>query len=188
MQELITSTTFLDEKNIIFIGLPGSGSAITLIKLAVWMFKKTHKDINIINTDKYHVGKKTQLEELSGYSRFNFLTIDENHCSTALNDNINLIYLTAPATPEKLSDHLITLSNKIYSVYLIIDCSRSIELNKLLLEYANNKFDFKIILTKYDLLINKSIFLNLLNKTGAVISAITNGERIPDDILFNFPD
>jgi hypothetical protein len=168
-------------KNLFFVGLPGSGTAVSLICFALRYIEVISQPVFIENYDDFHVGKDNQLQTLASLSQLSFRSVHSR--SEELPSPACKILGYLPGLRD--ADDLVVRHQKFNSteseLVLVLDSTRSKIINDDLLDTAVKLLMPYIILTKLDLCNDTDYLFPLLHKRHFKVLLASYGERIPTD-------
>ena len=180
-------------KVVFFIGPTGVGKTTTIAKIASILTVVDKKKIALLTADTYRVGAAEQLRTYAGILEVPFRVIyTADEMETAVRDFKSLDYiLVDTAGHSHNNDELKNGMSQFFKVlpesvekdlYLVLSATTKY---RDLLSIADAYSDFKgykLIFTKLDETVSYGNLFNLKLKTGADMSYITCGQRVPDDI------
>ncbi len=180
-----------DQRKIALLGPTGVGKTTTLAKIAATYLSEVSNSIALITIDTYRIAA---VEQLKVYGEIMHLPVDVVITPQQLEKAIlrhkdkSLILIdTAGRSPgdNLCIDELSTFLHSDLQIENHLVMSATTRENELL--QTINQFDHlgidSMIFTKIDECINLGILLNILVQSNSPVSYITNGQRVPEDIL-----
>ncbi|HYR85240.1 MAG TPA: flagellar biosynthesis protein FlhF [Terriglobia bacterium] len=174
----------------VFVGPTGVGKTTTIAKIAGHASVRLKKKVALISTDMFRVGGQEQLSrfgELLGIPAYGCADISTLKSVVASLDDRDLVLIdTAGSSPSDLS-RLSKLENVISSagakVHLVMSATtRSEDIAKIVSRFGRFS-PASAIITKIDETDAKGSFVGDLLRNELVVSYLTNGQRVPEDLL-----
>jgi flagellar biosynthesis protein FlhF len=174
----------------VFVGPTGVGKTTTIAKIAGQAATRFKKKVALITTDMMRVGSQDQLTRFGA-----LLGVPAYTCSDvstlkdlieSLDDRDLILVDTPGASPSDLArlsklEQVLTLPEA--RVNLVISATtRSEDISKIVSRFQ--RFNPKrVVFTKIDETDSKSMVVGDLLHNELAISYVTNGQRVPDDLL-----
>ena len=179
------------QKRIAFVGPTGVGKTTTLAKIAARCICSFRKSVALITIDTYRIAA---VEQLKVYGEIMGLPVDVVLTPGQLEKSLHnhrhkdaVLIDTAGRSPkdtisiEELGDFL--KAELDIEKHLVLSAgTREQELNEAISHFQKLNLD-RTIFTKIDECSNLGVILNTQLKNPTPISYITNGQRVPEDIL-----
>jgi flagellar biosynthesis protein FlhF len=174
----------------IFVGPTGVGKTTTIAKIAGHASIRLKKKVALISTDMARVGGQEQLNrfgELLGVPAYGCADISTLKSVVASLDDRDLVLIdTAGSSPSDLA-RLSKLENVISSVgakvHLVMSATtRSEDVAKIVSRFQRCS-PTSAIITKIDETDAKGSFVGDLLRNELAVSYLTNGQRVPEDLL-----
>ena len=174
----------------VFVGPTGVGKTTTIAKIAGHASIRLKKKVALISTDMFRVGGQEQLSrfgELLGIPAYGCADISTLKSLVASLDDRDLVLIdTAGSSPSDLA-RLSKLENVISSadakVHLVMtSTTRSEDIAKIVSRFGRFS-PASAIITKIDETDAKGSFVGDLLRNELVVSYLTNGQRVPEDLL-----
>src|SRR5262249_2843432 len=171
-------------------GPTGSGKTTTIAKLAAHAKARHKKRVALISTDMFRVGGHDQLARYG-----DLLGIPTYACSEigairdmveSLNDRDLVLIDTPGASPTDLTrlDKLETLTGTNEArVHLVLSASTRSEDIRNIVKRFHRFTPRRVVITKVDETEPKGVFVADILRNEMPISFITNGQRVPEDLL-----
>jgi len=169
------------KKNLFFVGLPGSGAAVSLICFALRYIKVIPQPVLIENYDDFHVGKDNQLQTLASLSQLSFRSVHSRSEELRSPACKILGYLPGLRDAGDLVVRHQQFNSTESELVLVLDSTRSKFINGDLLDTAEKLLMSYIVLTKLDLFTDPDYLFPLLHKRHFKVLLASYGERIPTD-------
>ena len=169
------------KKNLFFVGLPGSGTAVSIICLALEYKKVLPQPVLVENYDDFHIGKDNQLQTLANISQLSFRSVYSRSDALLSQPCTRLVYLPGLRDRDDLVVRHQSYNSPESELVLVLDCTRSKTINDDLLDTAEKLLMPYLILTKLDLFSEPDYLFPLLHKRHFKVLLISHGERIPID-------
>lgn len=151
-------------KNLFFVGLPGSGTALSLICFALEYSKVNSQPLTIENYDNFHIGKDNQLKILASIAKLSFQSVFDRPKDLPSPDSKKFGYLPGLRDADDLVVRHKQFNSPESELVLVLDSTRSRFINDGLLETAEKLLMPYIIITKLDLFTEPDYLFPLLNK------------------------
>jgi flagellar biosynthesis GTPase FlhF len=180
---MTTIDLFSEQSNILFFGYPGSGTALSLVKIAAKLVVQREKDIKIICCDNYHVMKRQQLEQYARLMAVEYAFKNTEEIKKLEYENC-LIYLQGFSEAKKFEDYKTFFYNKNLKTVFTLDCSRSREINAELVAVMQQMKVDAVIPSKLDMLRDKADLENYLSAIQIPVCFLCYGERASHDGCF----
>ncbi|GAB1372963.1 flagellar biosynthesis protein FlhF [Candidatus Kapaibacterium sp.] len=178
-------------KIILFTGTTGSGKTASLVKLAIISKIVQNANSLIISADTYKVGAAEQLETYASIASIQFKAAYTNEdLANIIQENLtkDFIFIDTTGFSQKDTEQLnqlneiIKLAKPDY-IYLTIPATISeLHANSIFMALRNMTID-SVIITKTDESESIGSLINIIRNYKLPISYITNGIKIPEDIL-----
>jgi flagellar biosynthesis protein FlhF len=180
-----------------FLGGTGSGKTTTIAKIAAMLALKEKRSIGIISMDTHRVAAAQQLQTYGEILRvpvkiaYNKQEMAELLAEFAA-DKKEIVLLDTPGRSPNDSMPLAEMSGALDGVagvytYLVVPATLSYKnFENAIEKFQSHTHPDALILTKIDESVDNACLGHLLNmqvKTGIPLAYITNGQRVPDDLL-----
>ncbi len=172
------------------IGPTGVGKTTTLAKLAANLKLRENHSVGLITIDTYRIAAVDQLRKYADIIGSPLSVVDTpeslREAIASMNDLEFVLIDTAGRSPTdtlKLNElkNFITAANA-DEVHLVISSTQS----QACIERAIDRFSAvrvdKVIFTKFDEAVHVGVVFNVANKLKKVMSYVTTGQNVPDDI------
>lgn len=180
-------------KVVFFIGPTGVGKTTTIAKIASLFSVNEKKKVALLTADTYRIAAAEQLrtyanilevpfriiytveeieQALSDFRNFDYILVDtagHSHQNEVQRENMNAFIHSVDGLAEKEVFLVLSATTKYRDLISIADTYSAMT-------------SYKLIFTKLDETITLGNLLNLRLHTGAVISYVTDGQNVPDDI------
>lgn len=180
-------------KVVFFIGPTGVGKTTTIAKIASLFSVNEKKKVALLTADTYRIAAAEQLrtyanilevpfriiytveeieQALSDFRNFDYILVDtagHSHQNQVQRENMNAFIHSVDGLAEKEVFLVLSATTKYRDLISIADTYSAMTA-------------YKLIFTKLDETITLGNLLNLRLHTGAVISYVTDGQNVPDDI------
>ncbi|HLQ77563.1 MAG TPA: flagellar biosynthesis protein FlhF [Terriglobia bacterium] len=174
----------------VFVGPTGVGKTTTIAKIAGQAAAKHHKKVALITTDLLRVGSQDQLSRFGALLNVPAYTCSDLSTLTSLIqslDDQDLILVDTPgASPSDLArlaklEEVLKLPEA--RVNLVIGATtRSVDIDHILTRFKGFAPQ-RLILTKIDETDSRSAVVGDLLRNEVGITFLTNGQRVPEDLL-----
>lgn len=195
LTEILASNSYNTEldfssKVVFFVGPTGVGKTTTIAKLAANYKLEKGRSVGFISADTYRIAAVEQLKVYSDILNIPLEVVyspnDINAALERLSDKDIIMVDTAGRSHKnnKQVDELALLLDKVHSktVYLVISSTTKYsDLKDILNTYGFLK-NYKIIFTKLDEVSTYGPILNIAIREPDIVSYITTGQSVPDDI------
>ena len=190
----VSAPDFTDQqsqKRIAFVGPTGVGKTTTLAKIAARCICTFHKSVALITIDTYRIAA---VEQLKVYGEIMGLPVDvvltpgqlEKALHNHRHKDVILIDTAGRSPKDKISiEELASFLRNDLDIekHLVLSAgTREKELNEAISHFQKLNLD-RTIFTKIDECSNLGVILNTQLKNPTPLSYITNGQRVPEDIL-----
>jgi len=177
-------------KIISLIGPTGVGKTTTIAKLAVEYALRQQKDIALITADTYRIAAVEQLKtygEIIGVPVETVYNKQELREAIARNLHKDLILIDTAGRSQKNAPQLMELDNLLdidipIEKYLVLSATTKYKDMKEIVRKFDQKDLQRIIFTKLDETNNFGCILNIISDTNKLLSYITTGQNVPEDI------
>lgn len=177
-------------KTVAFVGPTGVGKTTTIAKIASYFTLNLQKRVALITADTYRIAA---VEQLRTYANILNIPIKVVYSPTELKDaieafkDVDLILIDTAGRSHKNAEHqaeLTKLLNEIEEKEIYLVLSLATKYNDLvkITDVYNDITSYKLIFTKLDETSSYGNILNLKLKTNAMLSYVTFGQNVPDDI------
>lgn len=177
-------------KTVAFVGPTGVGKTTTIAKIASYFTLNLEKRVALITADTYRIAA---VEQLRTYANILNIPIKVVYSPTELKDaiesfkNVDLILIDTAGRSHKNTEHqaeLTKLLNEIEEkeIYLVLSMATKYKDLIKITDAYNDISSFKLIFTKLDETSSYGNILNLKLNTNAMLSYVTFGQNVPDDI------
>ena len=180
-------------KVVFFIGPTGVGKTTTIAKIASLFSVNEKKKVALLTADTYRIAAAEQLrtyanilevpfriiytveeieQALTDFKNFDYIMVDtagHSHQNEVQRENMNAFIHSVDGLAEKEVFLVLSATTKYRDLISIADTYSAMT-------------TYKLIFTKLDETITLGNLLNLRLHTGAVISYVTDGQNVPDDI------
>ena len=180
-------------KVVFFIGPTGVGKTTTIAKIASLFSVNEKKKVALLTADTYRIAAAEQLrtyanilevpfriiytveeieQALTDFKNFDYIMVDtagHSHQNEVQRENMNAFIHSVDGLAEKEVFLVLSATTKYRDLISIADTYSAMT-------------SYKLIFTKLDETITLGNLLNLRLHTGAVISYVTDGQNVPDDI------
>ncbi len=177
-------------KTVAFVGPTGVGKTTTIAKIASYFTLNLEKKVALITADTYRIAA---VEQLRTYANILNIPIKVVYSAGELKEaiesfkDVDLVLIDTAGRSHKNVDHqneLAKLLNEIEDkeVYLVLSLGTKYKDLLKITDAYNDISAYKLIFTKLD---ETSCYGNILNiklKTNAMLSYVTFGQNVPDDI------
>ncbi|MBC7959347.1 MAG: flagellar biosynthesis protein FlhF [Vallitaleaceae bacterium] len=177
-------------KTVAFVGPTGVGKTTTIAKIASYFTLNLEKKVALITADTYRIAA---VEQLRTYANILNIPIKVVYSSLELKEaidsfrDVDLILIDTAGRSHKNLEHqneLAKLLNEIEEkeVYLVLSLATKYKDLEKITDAYRDISSYKLIFTKLD---ETSCYGNILNiklKTDAMLSYVTFGQNVPDDI------
>lgn len=177
-------------KTVAFVGPTGVGKTTTIAKIASYFTLNLEKKVALITADTYRIAA---VEQLRTYANILNIPIKVVYSPSELKDaieslkDVDLILIDTAGRSHKNSEHqaeLTKLLNEIEEkeIYLVLSLATKYKDLIKITDVYNDISSYKLIFTKLDETSSYGNILNLKLKTNAMLSYVTFGQNVPDDI------
>lgn len=177
-------------KNVAFVGPTGVGKTTTIAKIASYFTLNLEKKVALITADTYRIAA---VEQLRTYANILNIPIKVVYSSGELKEAIDsfkdmdLVLIDTAGRSHKNIEHqneLAKLLNEIEDKEMYLVLSLGTKYNDLIkiTDAYNDISSYKLIFTKLDETSSYGNILNIKLKTNAMLSYVTFGQNVPDDI------
>lgn len=179
------------QKRIALVGPTGVGKTTTLAKLAAKFISTVSKSVALITIDTYRIAAVEQLKvygEIMNLPVEVVITPDQLTDSLAKHSDKELVLIDTAGRSHLDSHSINDLQTFLYpdldiNNHLVLSATtRDSELLEAIYQFSSLNIH-RTIFTKIDECSNLGVLLNTQVKNGSPISFITNGQRVPEDIL-----
>ena len=174
----------------VFVGATGVGKTTTIAKLASEMVLKEDKKIGFLTLDTYRISAVEQLKTYADILNAPVeVAYDMSDVGNSLDrlKNRELLFVDTAGRSYKNKKQMNELKEfisyfKEKDVFLVLSANWDINDIKEILRAYDFLDDYKIIITKLDETNRLGVILNILNNADKVVTHITFGQNVPDDI------
>ncbi|PKM49859.1 MAG: flagellar biosynthesis protein FlhF [Firmicutes bacterium HGW-Firmicutes-7] len=177
-------------KTVAFVGPTGVGKTTTIAKIASYFTLNLEKKVALITADTYRIAA---VEQLRTYANILNIPIKVVYTPTELKDaidsfnGVDLILIDTAGRSHKNQEHQNELSKLLNDIeekelYLVLSLSTKYKDLIKITDAYNDISEYKLIFTKLDETSSYGNILNVKLKTNAMLSYITFGQNVPDDI------
>lgn len=177
-------------KVVAFVGPTGVGKTTTIAKIASYFTLNVGKKVALITSDTYRIAA---IEQLRTYANILNIPIRVVYTSDELKQAIegfksmDLILIDTAGRSHKNEEHqneLAKLMNEIpdKEVYLVLSLGTKYKDLLNITHVYNDISSYKLIFTKLDETSSYGNIVNIKLKTNAMLSYVTFGQNVPDDI------
>ena len=178
-----------------FVGATGVGKTTTIAKIAGHAAIRMNKKVALISTDLFRIGGREQLSrfsELLGIPSYGCVDVARLKDLVANLEDRDLILIDTPGSSPTDLGRLSALENVTLEteirVHLVISATtRSEDITKIITRFQRFK-PKSVILTKIDETDSKGAFAADLLRSQIPVSYVTNGQRVPEDLLIPSAD
>ena len=180
-------------KTVFFVGPTGVGKTTTIAKIASKFSVELKKKVALLTADTYRIAAAEQLRTYANILEVPFriiYTIEE--MESALRDfkNFDYVFVDTAGHSHQNEEQKNVMGSFIHSVdgivekevYLVVSATTKYRDLMSIADAYSTITDYKLIFTKLDETTALGNLLNLKLYTGAVLSYITCGQNVPDDI------
>lgn len=174
-----------------FVGPPGSGKTMTLVKLAANYGLQTGRPAQLLSLDMYRIGAAEQLRSFAAILGVGFQALDTPAAlahALAEHRQKDLVLIDTPGHSEGDMDAgeelaILLRSQAEIDTHLTLSASmKSADLTRAVERFEKFR-PSKLLFTKLDETSSPGTILNEAIRTGRPLSFLTNGQRIPEDVL-----
>mgnify|MGYP001547384106 CR=1 FL=1 len=174
-----------------FVGPTGVGKTTTIAKLAARMTYERQMNVGLISIDNYRIGA---FEQLKAYGSIMGLACVQAFCARELSralDNMKAMDVILVDTAghshydeEKIAEDALILAHDFgISIHLVLSVTaESINMKEAAVAYSKLKPD-SYVFTKIDETKRCGKILDQISDLNLPVSLITNGQRVPEDLL-----
>lgn len=189
----IKASTSFDKQVIQFVGPTGVGKTTTIAKVAAKTMLEHHKKVAFITTDTYRIAAIEQLKTYAKildipievaytnddyeYALGKFAKYDHIFVDTAGRNYRETSYL-------KDINNMITFQSSLHETYLVLSLTAKSKDNMDIYRIFSEEGIEQIIFTKSDETSTYGTIMNMCFKEGATLACISNGQNVPDDIIY----
>lgn len=174
----------------VFVGPTGVGKTTTIAKIAGHAALRMRKKVALISTDMFRIGGQEQLTrfgELLGIPTYGCAEVATLKDLVASLDDRDLILIDTPGSSPsdlaRLSKLEMVTSTAGAKVHLVISATtRSEDITKIVSRFQRFKAN-SVIFTKIDETDSKGPLAGDLLRNELAVSYLTNGQRVPEDLL-----
>lgn len=177
-------------KTVAFVGPTGVGKTTTIAKIASYFTLNLEKRVALITADTYRIAA---VEQLRTYANILNIPIKVVYSPAELRDaiesfkDVDLILIDTAGRSHKNTEHqaeLTKLLNEIEEkeIYLVLSLATKYKDLIKITDVYNDISSYKLIFTKLDETSSYGNILNVKLKTNAMLSYVTFGQNVPDDI------
>ncbi len=176
---------------IAFVGPTGVGKTTSLAKIAARMKIDRKKRVGLISIDTYRLGAIDQLRTFAHIAELPLrVAYRREELLAALDEfsEMDIILIDTTGRNPRQPEHLAELQHFLQAVpdlqvHLVLSATtRYAEMEEIVQRYATMGFQ-RLLLTKIDEVMHPAMILNMYRLTTAPMTWVTNGQRIPEDIL-----
>ena len=179
----------------VFVGATGVGKTTTIAKIAGHASVRMKKKVALISTDMFRIGGQDQLlrfGELLQVPTYACADVAKLKDLIASLEDRDLILIdtpgSSPSDPARLAKLESVTSAANAKVHLVISATtRSDEIAKIIIRFQRFKPNC-VILTKLDEIASKGPLAGDLLRNEIPVSYVTNGQRVPEDLLIPSAD
>src|SRR5262249_31075535 len=178
----------------VFVGPTGVGKTTTIAKIAGHASLRMKKKVALITTDMFRIGGQDQLirfGELLGVPTYACADVSTlNDLITSLDDRDLLLIDTPGSSPSEVGrlSKLESLAEAGAKVHLVIGATtRSEDISKVVSRFQRFT-PTSVIFTKIDETDSKGSLAGDLLRNELAVSYLTNGQRVPEDLLIPSAD
>lgn len=187
-----------EPKVIFFVGPTGVGKTTTIAKIASKFRLEQKKKIALLTADTYRIAAAEQLRTYANILQVPFRVVyTTEEINEAINDYKDFDYVLVDTTGhspnneaqrESMNDLIDAVSSDIKKeVFLVLSASTKYsDLKRIADKYKDIK-DYRLIFTKLDETFLLGNIYNMKLYTGAMLSYVTCGQNVPDDIEYFNP-
>lgn len=180
----------LNQQSVALIGPTGVGKTTTIAKLAATFSIVDKKKVALITADTYRVAA---VEQLKTYGEIIGITVDVVYSPSELQEAIShhtdkdLILIDTAGRSHKNPDQMVELKSFLdvaepSDVFLVLSATtRSKDMAEIVNSYSDIPLT-KLVFTKLDETSSFGAILNVIARTQKVLSYVTVGQNVPDDI------
>jgi flagellar biosynthesis protein FlhF len=177
-------------KTVAFVGPTGVGKTTTIAKIASYFTLNLEKKVALITADTYRIAA---VEQLRTYANILNIPIKVVYTATELKDaiesfkGVDLILIDTAGRSHKNQEHQNELSKLLNEIeekelYLVLSLATKYKDLIKITDAYNDISAYKLIFTKLDETSSYGNILNVKLKTNALLSYVTFGQNVPDDI------
>lgn len=177
-------------KTIAFVGPTGVGKTTTIAKIASYFRINMEKKVALITSDTYRIAA---VEQLRTYANILNIPIRVVYSPTELKETIesfrdmDLILIDTAGRSPKNSEHQMELTALLdeideKEIFLVLSLATKYKDLVNITDVYNDIGNYKLIFTKLDETSSYGNILNVKLKTNAMLSYVTFGQNVPDDI------
>jgi flagellar biosynthesis protein FlhF len=174
----------------VFVGAAGVGKTTTVAKIAGHAAVRMKKRVAMISLDMFRIGGREQLVrfgELLGVPTYGCADVAMLKNLVATLDDRDLILIdtpgSSPSDMTRLSNLEAVTAAMNAKVHLVISATtRSEDITKAIIRFQRFKPN-SVILTKIDETDSKGLLANDLLRNEIPVSYVTNGQRVPEDLV-----
>jgi flagellar biosynthesis GTPase FlhF len=183
MNNLRSIDLFSEEPNVLFFGYPGSGTAVTMAKIAAKFLQLHNQKWDFVSCDLFHADIGHKIKMLASHLELDYQekTLADLEQLTGKN---HFIYLECPAIAT-IAEYQAVFHNPAFKKALVLDCTRKDDVNTALIRLIGKDIIDGIIPTKIDLVQDKKAVYEYLCLLELPIAFLSYGEKIIRD--GNFP-
>jgi flagellar biosynthesis GTPase FlhF len=177
------STVFDDPGRFLFFGYPGSGTAITVAKIATKLSFNAKQKYILLSCDPFQAGIGHKIKMLAYHLDMEYQAIERIADLEQLTGINNFIRLRCP-TITTITDYQAVFHNPVFKKALVLDCTRKDDVNTALVRLIGKDVIDGVILTKIDLVQDKMAVYEYLSSLELPVAYLAYGERILYDGSF----
>jgi len=177
-------------KTVAFVGPTGVGKTTTIAKIASYFRINMEKKVALITSDTYRIAA---VEQLRTYANILNIPIRVVYSPTELKETIesfrdmDLILIDTAGRSPKNTEHQMELTALLdeideKEIFLVLSLATKYKDLVNITDVYNDIGNYKLIFTKLDETSSYGNILNVKLKTNAMLSYVTFGQNVPDDI------
>lgn len=173
----------------VFIGEPGVGKTTALFKVAFWYKLQKKGKIAVFSMDNYKIGGREQAQRLASLLEIPYYQSDWEDFQSQykqVSPNFDFIFIDTPSLTKRFGAEELKEIFNLYPflrfIWVVRSTEQYIHLSKVWDEIKELPID-SLILTFIDRVIKGSMLFWILRKDFPFPSFLSNGDRIPEDII-----
>lgn len=184
-------------KVVALLGPTGVGKTTTIAKLAANFALVEGKKVALITADTYRIAAVEQLKtyaEIIGVHIDVVFTQEELSDALACHADKDLVLIDTAGRSPKNEQHLLELQHLLRAqpdleMHVVVSATtKPKDALDIVAKFAPHDAPYKVIITKVDESSTFGLIVNMMYNSNAVLSYLTNGQSVPDDIELADPE